>query len=91
MEKTKYASAERSEIKKLIEESDFIQRVEYIDKLINSLPYIGAILNQHREIVFANDTLLELLDLRTVSEILGQRPGEFLHCVNSKLSSLSNS
>ena len=33
--------------------------------------------------VFANDQLLEMLKLTTVEDLLGQRPGEMLHCVNA--------
>ncbi len=80
---TKYAPAGRDSRTQLMDELIFIRNVEYIEKLINTLPYIGAILNEKRQVVFANDQLLEMLKLTTVEDLLGQRPGEMLHCVNA--------
>jgi hypothetical protein len=34
-------------------------------------------------VVFANIKLLEILDLEAVENLLGQRPGEVLHCINA--------
>ncbi|MBL7644927.1 MAG: GHKL domain-containing protein [Candidatus Hydrogenedentes bacterium] len=43
------------------------------------------ILDQHRQIIAANDTLLHALGLRSPEEMLGLRPGELLHCENAHL------
>jgi len=81
--KTEFASPERAAIAKIKEDFEFLKSVEHIEKLINSLPYLAAILNQHRQVVFANNKLLELLDLKNVEGLLGQRPGEILHCIHA--------
>lgn len=80
---TKYASAERSDIAQLQSELEFIESIEYVERLINSLPYVGTILNKNREVVFANDSLLEILGLKKATDLLGKRPGEILKCVNA--------
>ncbi len=81
--KLKYASAERATIEKIQEDFEFIRSVEHIKKLINSLPYLTFILNQYRQLVFANKSLLEILELKTIENALGQRPGEVLHCIHA--------
>jgi hypothetical protein len=77
-----FASAERDPIELVKEDFIFIQNIEYIEKIINSLPYLGAILNDKRQIVFANDKLLEMFELSGIENILGQRTGELLNCIN---------
>lgn len=79
--KTEFASAKRAAIEKIREDFEFIKSVEHIEKLINSLPYLAAIINQSRQVVFANKKLLEMLDLKTMEGLIGQRPGEILNCI----------
>ena len=81
--KTKYAPAERESIDKLRDKLKFLKKAEYIDILLNSLPFIGAILNKYRQVVFANEKLLEIIDLEKRHDIIGQRPGELLYCINA--------
>lgn len=78
---SKYAPAERDPIELIKEDYDFISKIEYVEKLINSLPYLGAILNDKRQVVFANSGLLEMLNLSDIENILGQRAGEILGCI----------
>jgi len=81
--KTEYAPPERVTIERIKEDFQFLKKVEYIEKIINSLPYLDAILNKSRQVVFANKKLLEMFDLEAVENLLGQRPGEVLHCINA--------
>ncbi len=43
------------------------------------------ILDHHRQIIAANDTLLHVLGIRDPHHIFGLRPGELLHCENAHL------
>jgi K+-sensing histidine kinase KdpD len=81
---TKYAPVYRHGVVKLKQELDQVLGTNYVSQVLNGLPYIAAILNEHRQIVFANNTLLEQINLKVLDELLGDRPGEVLHCVNSK-------
>lgn len=83
MEPSYFAPAWRSSLTVVHDEYAQIQKVAYIEKLINALPYVGAILNENRQIVFANQTLLDILGLKTLESVLGLRPGEAVKCVNS--------
>lgn len=61
-----------------------IQNADYIRDIINALPYIAAILNKYRQVIFSNEVLLDQLSLSSIDEVIGLRPGELIHCVNSK-------
>lgn len=81
--KSFYAPAERETIQNIKESFGELKDMEYLDKLFNSLPFVGAILNFQRQVVYANDNLLEMLHLDKREDLLGKRPGEILHCINS--------
>lgn len=55
---------------------------EFTDKfsLLDAVNDIVLILNQHRQIIFANEQLKNYLKLENRSDIYGQRPGEILKC-----------
>ncbi len=61
-----------------------IKDADYIRDIINALPYIAAILNKYRQVIFSNEALLKELSLSSIDEVIGLRPGELIHCVNSK-------
>lgn len=50
---------------------------------LDAVPDIVTILNQQRQIVFANRSLVEFLGLQHREEVYGQRPGEALNCEHS--------
>ena len=80
---TKFAPAERTSGDRLLREKKSIDSIGQFRELLNSLPYIAAILNENRQIIFTNDVLLETLGDVTIEDILGKRPGEALSCVNA--------
>jgi signal transduction histidine kinase len=53
-------------------------------EILNRLPYMAMLLTAGREIVFANQTLLDSLGLANLQSALAQRPGELLLCVHSR-------
>ncbi len=80
---TKFAPAARSPYDLVLENYKSLSRQPYIDDIINSLPNIGVILNVQRQIVYANDALLEMLQIKDLAEVLGRRPGELFNCVHA--------
>lgn len=80
---TKFASPERSGSEELKTAYSHIKSIDYIQELINSLPFVMAILNENRQIIFCNSTTLDATGNYTVEQILGKRPGEALNCINS--------
>lgn len=79
---TDFASPER------LRHSDLDEQVQYVDarfdqdQLGEALPDVLTILNEHRQIVYANSRLFEMLG-ETKKNVLGKRPGEFLDCIHA--------
>jgi PAS domain-containing protein len=44
---------------------------------------LGLVLNEHRQILAANQAALDALGARSVSDLLGRRPGEAFDCVHA--------
>lgn len=78
-----YASPER------LRYSDLEEQVKYVDtkfdqsQLGDALPDILTIINEHRQIVYANARLYEFLN-NSKNKVLGKRPGELLECIHAR-------
>jgi nitrogen-specific signal transduction histidine kinase len=56
-----------------------------VETFVNSLPVNILIVNQARQVVFANESCKAHLELESMEKIIGLRPGEALNCVNAHL------
>jgi signal transduction histidine kinase len=74
-ENLQQASAEELAAQAAHFSSQFITR-----PLLDAMPGIVFILNQYRQIVFANRNLCDLLNLETSESLLGKRPGDVMDC-----------
>ncbi|MFO7658732.1 MAG: HAMP domain-containing sensor histidine kinase [Bacteroidales bacterium] len=81
--KSKFAPAERASADILLEEKSSVEAITQFRELLNALPYVAAILNSRRQIIYSNDVLLESIGKHSIEEIIGKRPGEILSCVNA--------
>ncbi len=81
--KTYHAPAERAETKQLLHDMNIFANLESVDELVNALPFIVAVLNKERQVVYSNQTLINALGITDLKKIIGLRPGELLHCVNA--------
>jgi len=84
-EKTHFAPASRSAYKDLLIEKELVESQNLFTELFGSLTGVSAIINNNRQIVFANTSFLELMGLKTLDPILGKRPGEVVSCINAEL------
>jgi hypothetical protein len=82
-DETFFAPAERSSEQQILRESDLVRSQETFSKLFGAMTGIGAVINQNRQIVYANHELLEFLGVNTLEPILGKRPGEIISCIHS--------
>jgi len=55
-----------------------------IPALLNAMPLIAMILNEFRQIIYANTTLLQMIGLESGENIIGLRPGEIIHCIHAQ-------
>lgn len=77
---TSYAPAIRYTNGELAKQSEIISQNELLIKLVDSISQMVVILNEHRQIVYANKSYK---DFCHVSDIIGKRPGESLACSNA--------
>ena len=82
---TDFASPERLELNKIQEQYEKVLSLKHAKEILDSFPNIVAVLNKHRQVIFANEPLIKILRIHEFVEALGQRPGELLKCVNAEL------
>lgn len=80
---TAFAPAERADQESLRQEAGELLKISLLHKLYEALEIIILILNQQRQIVFANRRLLEFLGIDSLETVIGQRPGEVFDCVHA--------
>lgn len=78
---TGFAPAERAPLEELRRQIDFFSRQHFTRHLLDALPGILSVLNHHRQIVYANQALLELIGAREEDLLFGLRFGEALNCI----------
>jgi PAS domain-containing protein len=81
---THYASYRRASRDQIIRDYRELSSLSYLSELIGALPYVATILNQDRQIVFSNKSLLKKMGI-DIEEVLGKRPGEALNCKHADL------
>ena len=74
------APLERTPVGVLDEQIRSLGKVDVLNEIADSVPDVFVILNQEREVVFANMNTLELVDAHSIDDIKGQRPGEVFKC-----------
>jgi len=82
-EKTFFASAARTTPEDIRKEFEAIYSQTFFNQIFESLTGIGAIIDDNRQIVYANDDFLSLLGLESIESVLGKRPGEVVSCIHS--------
>lgn len=80
---TYFATAERTAEKDLNLEIEIISNSEVMTGLLQTVSGLLAILDENRQIVALNESLLEMLGIEDPHEALGMRPGEVLKCIHS--------
>jgi PAS domain-containing protein len=80
---TKYAPAERDSQEKIISSYHALEKYPYLYEVFCALSYVFCILNDKRQVVFANDVMVESLGLENVELLLGKRIGEAFGCIHS--------
>ncbi len=83
VQNTFFAPADRFNIEIVKSQAIKILESPEFRKFTDSIPDIFMILNNARQVVFANSRLGELLNIEKLEETFGKRPGEVLHCIHS--------
>lgn len=80
---TEFAPAERAPQNEIVNQAAAFGRHTVTVQLLDAIPDAFLILDQHRQAVFANQTLLDMLGVAGIEDVLGLRPGEMLGCVHA--------
>lgn len=81
---TYFASAARSSNDDLKLQVEFVSQNPVVNGLLDSVGGLLAVLNEHRQILALNKTLLSMLGVDNAQDVLGLRPGEVLQCVHAE-------
>ena len=81
--KSRYALAERADPLHIEDDAHKFEKNEILNIISNAVSTMVVILNQQRQIVFANNHFLNFLDLTDIKPVLGKRPGEAVNCLHA--------
>jgi len=81
---TQFASAERASEEQVKGQSKAVLAMPMLKQLLNAVPDVLMILNGQRQIIFANQSLLNMLGCSSPRDVLGKRSGEMLNCIHAK-------
>lgn len=80
---THYAPAERDELELVLEQIMELSDLKHVREFLSALSIVVLVLNDKRQVVFANDELLKQYNISDHSNILGFRPGEVMACIHA--------
>lgn len=80
---TMHASAERASYETLLRQSAIFKNNDTLVEVSNSVSQMLAILNQERQLIYANKKFCNHFDFKIKNEALGKRFGEIINCVNA--------
>jgi len=81
--KTFHATAEKMDMAIIKKQAENFNATEPYLKALDTMHIFIFIVNSYRQIVYANKTYLDFLNIKDITYILGQRPGENVGCVNA--------
>ena len=77
---TKYASAERTSPEMVREQFEQLRENATLAMVLDAMPHHVVILDENRQIVAANASLVKAFSSAELDQILGARPGELIGC-----------
>lgn len=80
---TYFAPAGRATADEVQRQKDAVAEVPLLKEALDAMPTMVMVLNGHRQIVGANESLLTVLNT-TVGEVAQRRPGEAVGCIRAK-------
>ncbi len=81
---TAFAPAERASQDEVLRQHDKLVALFFVHSVLDAVPNMSVVLNEHRQIVFANRAFRAFIG-DNGAEVLGRRPGEIVGCIRSRL------
>jgi K+-sensing histidine kinase KdpD len=82
--KTEYAPAQISSKKEIEMQSKVLRSIPFIYELLGSIAGIAVIVNNNRQVVYANETFFDTLGVEDFESFLGLRLGNIYGCIHSQ-------
>ena len=80
---TRHAPAERLSAEEILRQTGRFAEDSLTKRLLDAVPNVLVILNRQRQIIYANQTLLQMVGFGVGENPNGLRPGEVMGCVNA--------
>ncbi|MGC9327193.1 MAG: ATP-binding protein [Candidatus Hinthialibacter sp.] len=80
---TQFAPAEKESAEILQVQKEIFTKPDYLHYYLDVIPDFILILNDKRQIIFSNQSLLNFLGLDKFEQICGSRPGEIFQCIHA--------
>ncbi len=80
---TQFAPAERATAAELERQTAAVSQSVFLRDALNAIPDILVILNRQRQIIYANQRLLDQLEVSDARQVQSRRPGEALNCIHA--------
>lgn len=77
---TKYAPAKRSGHERILTSNLSLDKINFLNDIFCSISILSVILDDNRQIVYANDNMMKTVQAEQTGEILGKRFGESINC-----------
>ena len=78
-----FAPAARSSPEVLNAQRRKTENSDLFNNIVHTIPDLLLVLNQNRQIIYANRPALDFLGMAGIEDLLGMRPGEAVNCVNA--------
>jgi signal transduction histidine kinase len=80
---TQFAPAERTSKEEIKRKLADISSKPLLAPVLDAIPDICLVVNKERQIVFANQAMMDFMGVTDRASVCGLRPGEALHCVHA--------
>ena len=80
---TEYVEFKRLPSEKIRGAFHRISGLPFVQEVMNTILNPVFILNKYRQVIFANSSVLRLLNSHDLEKIIGKRPGELFNCIHS--------
>ena len=81
--KTAFLPAERASADRLHAQVQIFAEHAYLDQVLGAVPDMVMVLNTQRQIVYANQALLDFAGYDALDDVVGLRTGEILGCIHA--------
>jgi K+-sensing histidine kinase KdpD len=83
MKTTLFEQTGRSDESLLLQQQQLVAQASFITALLNAVPDFMLVLNEQRQIIAVNKSLLAAFGVTDQSVLIGKRPGEAIGCIHS--------